>query len=276
MILGPQKRDPFKINGVVIGIVVDNKDPEGHYRVKVKYPWVLESNGRFADQTDDEDFRSTWCRLTSLWAGGKDTSASRGAFFLPEIDDEVLLAFEHGDLRRPYVIGSLWNGVDLPIDNNDSQDGKNCYRSFISRSGHVIQFVDNAEGLDDIVIQTFMDVDNSGSGESTRKDPHQRTGHFVRLTHGGDKGERIEIYDTSKKNWIYIHTDENMIEINSEKDIHIKAKEKIHMECTDLIIEASNNIESTAGTNQEHEAGSTMKLKAGSLIEEKAGKITLN
>ena len=275
MILGPQKRDPFKTNGVVIGIVVDNKDPEGHYRVKVKYPWVMEA-GDYTDSPDDEDFRSTWCRMTTLFSGGKDTGASRGAFFLPEIDDEVLLAFEHGDLRRPYVVGALWNGIDLPIDNNDSQGGKNNFRSIISRSGHIIQFVDNADGRDDIVIQTFMDIDNGGGGDTTRDDPHNRTGHFVRLTHGGDKGERIEIYDTSKKNWIFIHTDENMIEINSEKDIHIKAKKTIHMECTDLKIEASNNTTSEAGNNQEHEAGSTMKLKAGSLIEEKAGKITLN
>ena len=276
MILGPQKRDPFKINGVVIGIVVDNKDPEGHYRVKVKYPWVLESDGQYTDLADEEDFRSTWCRLTTLFSGGKDSGVGRGSFFLPEIDDEVLLAFEHGDLRRPYVIGSLWNGIDKPIDNNDSQSGKNNFRSIISRSGHIIQFADNADGREDIIVQTFMASENGDDGENTRKDPHERTGHFIRLTHGSDKGERIEIYDTSKKNWIYIHTDENMIEINSEKDIHIKAKETIHVECKDFKLEASNNIDTKAGMNHTSEAGTNMKLKAGTLIEEKAATITLN
>ncbi len=277
MFLDAAKRDPFKINGVVIGIVIDNKDPEGRYRVKVKYPWVTESDSNYTDKADDEDFRSSWCRMTTLFSGGKDKDIGRGAFFLPEVDDEVLLAFEHGDLRRPYVVGALWNGVDKPIDNNDSQDGKNNFRSIISRSGHIIQFADNADGREDIIIQTFMDSKNDGSGDATRKDPHDRTGHFIRLTHGGNKGKRIEIYDTSKKNWIFIHTDDNMIEINSESNIHIKAKDEIHMECTDLKIEATNNISATAKNNVDVTAtGGKMTLKASSLIKQNADKITLN
>ena len=84
---------------VVVGRVVNNKDTEGLGRVKVKFEWLSDLN------------ESAWARIAAPTAG-KD----RGIYFLPEIDDEVLVAFAHGDVRFPYVIGSLWNGVDVPPD----------------------------------------------------------------------------------------------------------------------------------------------------------------
>ena len=123
--------DP-KINGVVIGIVTNNKDPEGLGRVRVKFPWL-----------SDED-ESNWARVASLMAG-KD----RGIFILPEIDDEVLVVFEHGNINMPYVIGSLWNGKDIPPETNS--DGKNNIRMMKSRSGHVIR-IDDTDGNEKIEI----------------------------------------------------------------------------------------------------------------------------
>jgi uncharacterized protein involved in type VI secretion and phage assembly len=64
----------------------------------------------------------------------------RGTYFLPEVDDEVLVAFEHGDVRFPYVLGALWNGQDVPPVTND--DGKNNIRMIKSRSGHVVKLND--------------------------------------------------------------------------------------------------------------------------------------
>ena len=61
----------------------------------------------------------------------------RGFYFLPEVDDEVLVAFEQGDARFPYVVGALWNGKDAPPEKND--DGQNNVRAIKSRSGHVIR-----------------------------------------------------------------------------------------------------------------------------------------
>ncbi|HJH30281.1 MAG TPA: phage tail protein [Methanosarcinaceae archaeon] len=121
-----------KINGVVIGIVTNNKDPEGIGRIRVKFPWL-----------SDED-ESNWARVASLMAG-KD----RGIFILPEIDDEVLVVFEHGDINVPYVIGSLWNGKDVPPEINT--DGKNNIRMMKSRSGHVIR-IDDTDGNEKIEI----------------------------------------------------------------------------------------------------------------------------
>ncbi|HUW66769.1 MAG TPA: phage baseplate assembly protein V [Candidatus Nanoarchaeia archaeon] len=121
-----------KVNGVVIGIVTNNKDPEGLGRIKVKFPWL-----------SDKD-ESNWARVASLMAGKE-----RGIFILPEIDDEVLVAFEHGDINMPYVIGSLWNGEDVPPETNS--DGKNNIRMIKSRSGHVIR-IDDTQGNEKIEI----------------------------------------------------------------------------------------------------------------------------
>ena len=115
-----------RIYGVVVGVVTDNKDPEGQGRVKVRLPWL------------SADAESDWARMVSPMAGKE-----RGVFFLPEIDDEVLLAFEHGDPRRPYVLGALWNGSDAPPETN--ADGKNDKRLIRSRSGLTV-LLDDADG----------------------------------------------------------------------------------------------------------------------------------
>jgi len=112
-----------RIIGVVIGIVTNNKDPDGMGRVKLSFPWLA-----------DKD-ESNWARMAVPMAG-KD----RGIYFLPEVNDEVLVAFDHGDVRFPYVIGALWNGKDVPPAKND--DGKNNVRLIKSRSGHIIRLTD--------------------------------------------------------------------------------------------------------------------------------------
>jgi uncharacterized protein involved in type VI secretion and phage assembly len=114
-----------RIEGVVVGLVTNNQDPDGQGRVKVKFPWL-----------SDQD-ESHWARLAAPMAG-----QDRGAYFLPEVDDEVLLAFEHGDARFPYILGALWNGKDAPPARND--DGKNNLRVIKSRSGHVIKLNDES------------------------------------------------------------------------------------------------------------------------------------
>lgn len=127
-----QSRRESKIIGVVVGIVTNNKDPEGLGRVKVKIPRI---------SGEDE---SNWARVVSFMAGKE-----RGAFFLPEVDDEVLVAFEYGNINIPYIMGSLWNGKDKPPVTND--DGKNNIRIIKSRSGHIIR-LDDTEGKEKIEI----------------------------------------------------------------------------------------------------------------------------
>lgn len=112
-----------RINGVVVGVVTNNQDPDGMGRVKVKFPWL-----------SDQD-ESHWARVAAPMAGKE-----RGFYFLPEVEDEVLVAFEHGDARFPYVLGALWNGKEAPPAKND--DGKNNIRVIKSRSGHIIRLTD--------------------------------------------------------------------------------------------------------------------------------------
>lgn len=125
-------------SGVVIGVVTNIQDPDSLARVRVKFPWLSE---------EDE---SGWARVATLMAGKE-----RGTVFLPEVDDEVLVAFEHGDMRRPVVIGALWNGVDVPPPEFAS-DGKNNVRLIKSRSGHVVK-LDDTDGSERIEI-----VDKTG------------------------------------------------------------------------------------------------------------------
>jgi phage protein D len=101
--LVPQTR-PQPGQTLLIGIVTDNQDPQGWGRVKVKFPTLT------------EDHSSDWARVVNSGAG-----AHRGFDCLPEIDDEVLVGFEHGDIHRPFVLGGVWNGKDAPpnpVDKN--------------------------------------------------------------------------------------------------------------------------------------------------------------
>lgn len=85
------------ICGVVVGIVIDVNDPQGEGRVKVRFPWLPGNNEGY------------WAPVATTMAGG-----GRGTWFRPEIDDEVLVAFGHGNVQHPYILGSLWNGEDSP------------------------------------------------------------------------------------------------------------------------------------------------------------------
>jgi phage baseplate assembly protein gpV len=123
-----------KIRGVQLAIVVDNKDGQGNpgYRVKLKFPWLNEQESTF------------WARI-AVPMGGSD----RGTYVLPEIDDQVLVVFEHGDINRPIVVGSLWSRKQEPVEIN--QSGKNNTKLIKSRSGHRIIF-DDKEGAEKIII----------------------------------------------------------------------------------------------------------------------------
>lgn len=144
-----------RLAGVAVGIVTNNKDPEGMGRVKVRFPWL-----------SDED-ESQWARIAVPMAGD-----GRGVYFLPEVDDEVLVAFGHGDPRLPYVVGALWNGQDAPPE--DNADGKNDVRVIRSRSGHQLRFDDSDAGPrveivdsggNQIVVDTAADVITISAGK---------------------------------------------------------------------------------------------------------------
>lgn len=112
----------------MIGIVTDNQDPDGIGRVKVRFPYL------------SSEHTSDWARVVVPGGG-----AERGLQLIPEINDEVLVAFELGDINYPYIIGGLWNKLDKPPQPTDAvvKSGKVRQRLFRSRTGHMITFDDD-------------------------------------------------------------------------------------------------------------------------------------
>ena len=127
-VLSPEPERGSLMRGLVIGVVTDNDDPDKQGRVKVQYPWL------------SADHASDWARVV-VPGGGKE----RGMAFLPEINDEVLVGFELGDIHYPYVLGGLWNGQDAPPgDMSKMVTGSKVEQRVIrSRTGHMITLDDS-------------------------------------------------------------------------------------------------------------------------------------
>ena len=115
-----------RITGLVVATVEENADPLKRGRVRLKFPWLA------------DDFVSNWARVAAPGVG-----PNAGLVWLPEVGDEVLVGFEHGDISYPYVLGGLWNGQDLAPLGQDLHDAGNVTRSgFVSRQGHKLVFFD--------------------------------------------------------------------------------------------------------------------------------------
>ena len=130
--------------GVAIGTVSDANDPQGQGRVKLTFPWL------------SDDYVSDWARTVQLGAG-----KARGGMTVPEVGDEVLVAFEQADFRRPCVLGGLFNGVDTPDTGGgtlvDSGSGAINRRSIVSRRGHRIDLHDADGRTEGITLSTTGD-----------------------------------------------------------------------------------------------------------------------
>lgn len=174
-------------NGIVIGIVSDLDDPESLARVKVKLPHL-----------DDQE--TDWARLAAPMAGN-----GRGTFFRPEVGDEVLIAMEHGDPRRAYVIGALWSQKDSPPP-DDGDKKKNNWRFVKSRSGHVIK-LDDTDGAERIEI-----VDKDGS----RKVVIDSSGSKIQIV--CDQGD-VEISAPTGE----VKVDASSIKLQAQGEISIEA-----------------------------------------------------
>ena len=124
--------------GVYPALVSDIKDPDGQGRVKVTLPWSPDTDGGRYE---------AWARMATLMGGN-----NRGSWFIPDVNDEVLIVFEGGDPRRPYVIGGLWNGNDSPPDSMDGAG--NNYRKLIRSRNGVKITLDDSDGRESLVLET--------------------------------------------------------------------------------------------------------------------------
>lgn len=225
-----------RITGVTVGVVTNNKDPEKLGRVKLKLP-VRECQNE-----------TNWARIATPM-GGKEM----GIFFLPEVGDEVLVAFYEGDVAQPFVIGSLWSSVDTPPLTNE--DGKNNIRKIKSRNGNEVILNDEA-GKESVEIKT-------------------KAGQLIKMQ--DDAEGKILIQEKSGN---------NQIEINGNNQISIKASMKISIEsgsCKIVLDGTQNNISIECPLELKIkaqmigiEAGANMDIKSGGLLNVKGTMVKIN
>ncbi|HYH78815.1 MAG TPA: phage baseplate assembly protein V [Longimicrobium sp.] len=124
--------------GAYPALVKDVADPDGQGRVKVSLPWSPDAEGEAYE---------AWARLATLMAGN-----DRGSWFVPDVNDEVLVVFAGGDPRFPCVVGCLWNGEDAPPETMDG-GGRNYLKVLKSRNG-VMVTLDDHDGQEKLILET--------------------------------------------------------------------------------------------------------------------------
>jgi uncharacterized protein involved in type VI secretion and phage assembly len=232
------------VTGVLIGIATNIVHDHGDYRVKVRFP-TLPNGG-----ADGEE--SHWCRVVSYMAGKE-----RGVFWLPEVEDELLVCFINGDFNQGVILGALWNGVDKPVYSNKDAAGKvtdagftgkheakkNDLRVFRSRVGHQLVFNDNAS--------------------EPRVALHTKQKHRIVLDDKNNEPTQIEIYDGKEENYILIDTKNKKITIESKSgDMLLKCKETFTVEAKEIKMKSDQNTTLQVGKNFEMKASSNMTIKA--------------
>lgn len=230
-------------SGVTIGVVSDNHDPDGINRVKVTLPFF-------------DDIVSTWARLVQPGAG-----SGRGWHVLPEVGDEVLVTFEHGDMRHPYVLGGLWNSTDAPPVANDDAFLEGGYvhsRSFTSLLGHKLEFSDVNDDADAKVTMSVAPVGKHASLMMSR--------------------EKIELTTPAAKE-IKIGNQDASITLDAEGNIEIKAK-SVTITSTDQNVEITAKgdlvTSSTGDTNVSATGKATVESVQDAKLAAKGGNTTIS
>ena len=231
--------------GVVVGIVTNAQDPDGLARVKVKYPTI------------SDRLESHWARLVTPMAG-----AGRGFEFIPEVNDEVLVAFEYDDINKPYILGALWNGKDKPPEASNaivSGDGKVQKRVIHSRSGHTIT-LDDTDGDEKISIidktrKNSFEIDSKKNSMSIET----ADGHRIVVE---PKGIIIESAGT-----LTLKSTGN-IEIETQANMMTKSTGNTEIQST-----ASMNVKSTGMLKVQ---GNSASIDGGPLTEIKGGMVKIN
>jgi uncharacterized protein involved in type VI secretion and phage assembly len=136
-----EERDT-RFYGVAVGVVTNIDDPDELGRIKVSFPWMADNQESF------------WARIATLQAGN-----DYGTWFMPEVGTEVLVAFEHGDVRFPYILGQLWNGQDDPPEPNKEIE-KETFKLIKSKNKSYIVMVDKNSAVDTNFIQLKIREDN--------------------------------------------------------------------------------------------------------------------
>ncbi|MFZ4398507.1 MAG: type VI secretion system Vgr family protein [Bacteroidales bacterium] len=205
-------------------IVKDNKDPEKIGRIRVQFIW---------QELQKDDLMSPWIRIAQPHGGN-----NKGFYFIPEIEEEVMVGFENGNAEKPYVIGTLFHGKQRP--EGKWYNGTDDVKAIRTRSGHTIEFYDT-DGKE-----------------------------YIRI-YDNEKENYVLTYSTFEK-LIKLESKGN-IELYADENIIMHAKKNIEMTAdVDMIRHADENIKETAGKNITVEAGDDIAITAGKNMTESIGK----
>ncbi len=252
---------PGVVTGIVTNVRPDNARQGGasplEGQVKVRFPWLSNS------------LETAWARLAMPMAGN-----DRGFYWLPEMIDEVLVAFEQGDINRPYVIGSIWNGKDVPparAADIVGPQGSVDRRIIKSRTGHTIT-LDDSQNNAGIIIRS-------------------RSGHTITLDDSQGQPS-IAIIDQTGHNTIKLESSTNTLKIAVDGDMVLEARQNVTLKGANVNVEATaGKLDAKAqqelalkGTTTNVEATATLTVKAGArgtidggpMLEVKGGLLKLN
>ncbi|WP_052666304.1 VgrG-related protein [Nitriliruptor alkaliphilus] len=239
----PGALDGWASGGLLIGVVTNNQDPEQLGRVKVRFPSL------------GDDTESEWARVVTPGAGKE-----RGLDLRPEVDDEVVVGFERGDPRAPFVLGGMFNGKAAPFDDAVVADGKVERRVLASRVGHAITLSDGSDEADRHVEIKLADG---------------KTKVLI-----GEDGISIE---AAKGTPLALKTGGASLTLTDDEKLVIKAKEVTVTSDGDLTMKAQKAASIKASTGAKIDGGTAFeakgvqaKLEGSAMTQIKGGMVKLN
>ncbi len=242
LLITPESEPGFNLEGVITGVVTNVVDPDNLGRCKVKFPSIPGAP------------ESEWARVVTV-GGGPD----RGALFLPEVDDEVLVAFERDDTRRPVVLGGLFSTKNALPGQNPVKDGIIDVRRLTSRTANMLELSD-AEGKEYVLIQ------------------HGKKKHEIRI-----ENDKITV-EAKSAIPIKLTNGQATIEMKDNGDILIDGNKITIKGKMDVELQSDMNVKAKGNLNVQVEATAQLQLKgtasadlqAGGVLNLKGAKVGIN
>lgn len=254
-----------RVGGVMTGIVTSVSDPENLGRIKVKYPWLPKAMGA--------ELSSGWARV-AIPGGG----SGRGVLFLPEVNDEVLVAFQNGDMSDPYVIGVLYNSMDkMPVADGpivDAAQKKVNTRMIVSRSGHKV-VLDDSTGK-----EKFSIIDKTGKNliefDSVKNEVTIKSGGKLIVETTGDMSfNSTGKLDITSKGNLTISSDAQ-VDMKSKAALNLEGTQKVDVKAgpSELALQAAGA--ELKGTKIDVKANTQLGLNGTAMVQVQGGIVKIN